>query len=73
MSHPALPAGGLTRTHRVLIDICSVALFAVGMGYAIGVILALVVVSGTSGGHINPCITIVMMLFHGFPVARGLR
>jgi hypothetical protein len=49
------------------------ALFQVGAAYTIGIVLALVICSATSGGHINPCITITMMIFHKFPVARGLR
>jgi len=42
-------------------------LFQVGAGYGIGIVLALAVNVATSGGHINPCITIAFALFRGFP------
>jgi len=41
-------------------------LFQVGAGYGIGIVLALTVCVATSGGHINPCITIAFALFRGF-------
>jgi len=42
-------------------------LFQVGAGYGIGIVLALCVDVATSGGHINPCVTIAFALFRGFP------
>jgi len=42
-------------------------LFQVGCGYGIGIVLALTVNVATSGGHINPCITIAFAIFRGFP------
>lgn len=42
-------------------------LFQVGLGYGIGIVLALTVNVATSGGHINPCITIAFAVFRGFP------
>jgi len=42
-------------------------LFQVGFGYAIGVVLALIIAAPTSGGHLNPCVTIAFALFRGFP------
>ncbi|KAK7031617.1 aquaporin-like protein [Favolaschia claudopus] len=35
--------------------------------------LAITICTGTSGGHFNPCITIVEMLFKGFPPLKGAR
>ncbi|TDL25876.1 aquaporin-like protein [Rickenella mellea] len=42
-------------------------LFQVGMGYAVGIVLALTVCASTSGGHLNPCVTIAFCVFKGFP------
>jgi glycerol uptake facilitator-like aquaporin len=42
-------------------------LLQVGLGYGIGIVLALTVCAATSGGHINPCITITFAIFRGFP------
>jgi glycerol uptake facilitator-like aquaporin len=47
------------------------ALFTTGLGYGIGVVLALSVCASTSGGHFSPAMTIVAMLFKGFPVKKG--
>lgn len=49
------------------------ALFTVGFAYAIGIVLALVICSATSGGHLHPAITIVMTLFKGFPPLKAVR
>ncbi|KAJ6504442.1 putative aquaporin 2 [Mycena vulgaris] len=45
----------------------------IGLGYACGILLAISICSATSGGHFNPCITIVQMLFKGFPPLKGAR
>ncbi|KAL0570471.1 hypothetical protein V5O48_011486 [Marasmius crinis-equi] len=45
----------------------------VGVAYACGIILAIVICAGTSGGHFNPCVTITFMTFKGFPPLKGLR
>jgi len=42
-------------------------IFQVGAAYGIGIVMALSVCVATSGGHINPCITITFALFRGFP------
>jgi len=48
-------------------------LFQIGFAYAIGVVMALVCCSATSGGHFNPCITIVFAMFRGFPWSKVPR
>ncbi|KAK7036137.1 aquaporin-like protein [Favolaschia claudopus] len=48
-------------------------LLQIGLGYAAGIMLAITICSATSGGHFNPCITIVEMLFKGFPPLKGAR
>ncbi|KAG7087156.1 hypothetical protein E1B28_013136 [Marasmius oreades] len=45
----------------------------VGIAYTCGIVLAIAVCAGTSGGHINPCVTITFMIFRGFPPLKGLR
>ncbi|KZV72647.1 aquaporin-like protein [Peniophora sp. CONT] len=46
--------------------------FTIGIGYAIGIVFALVVAAPTSGGHFNPTITICFVLFKGFPKRKAL-
>ncbi|KAI0041921.1 aquaporin-like protein [Auriscalpium vulgare] len=48
-------------------------LLTIGFAYMAGIGFALIVASGTSGGHFNPAVTIVRVLFRGFPVWKGLR
>jgi len=48
-------------------------LLQIGFAYAFGILLAIVVCAGTSGGHINPCVTICFVVFKGFPPIKGLR
>jgi len=48
-------------------------LLQIGFGYAFGVLLAIVICSGTSGGHFNPCVTISLVVFKGFPPIKALR
>jgi len=48
------------------------AVFQIGWGYAIGIVLALGICGTTSGGgHINPCITIAFTIFRGFPLKKA--
>ncbi|TFK72882.1 aquaporin-like protein [Pluteus cervinus] len=39
----------------------------IGFAYALGILLSLSVCAGTSGGHINPCVTISLTIFRKFP------
>lgn len=48
-------------------------LLTVGFGYALGIVVALVVCSTTSGGHFSPAVTLVHVVFNGFPKAKGAR
>jgi len=48
-------------------------LLQIGMGYALGIIFAVNVCAGTSGGHFNPSVTITLVFFKGFPKAKALR
>ncbi|KAG6885673.1 hypothetical protein C0993_011437 [Termitomyces sp. T159_Od127] len=45
----------------------------IGLAYAFGILFAIGVCAGTSGGHFNPCITITFVVYRGFPPARALR
>ncbi|KAG6817344.1 hypothetical protein H0H87_009943 [Tephrocybe sp. NHM501043] len=45
----------------------------IGWGYMGGILLALGVCGGTSGGHFNPCVSIALVLFKGFPKLKALR
>jgi len=45
----------------------------IGLGYAFGILLAIVICSGTSGGHFNPCVTVSFVIFKGFPPIKALR
>jgi len=45
----------------------------IGLGYAMGIAMAIIVCSPTSGGHFNPAITITMTVFKGFPPTKALR
>ncbi|KAF9449542.1 aquaporin-like protein, partial [Macrolepiota fuliginosa MF-IS2] len=48
-------------------------LFQIGSAYALGILFALGIAAGTSGGHFNPAVTIAFVLFRGFPVRKALR
>lgn len=48
-------------------------LFQIGVGYALGIIFAIGLFAGTSGGHFNPAVTITMVIFKGFPKAKAVR
>lgn len=45
----------------------------IGMAYSIGIVLALVICSSTSGGHFNPAVTISFVLFKKFPPLKAVR
>ncbi|KAF8896381.1 aquaporin-like protein [Infundibulicybe gibba] len=45
----------------------------IGLGYAFGIILAIVICGATSGGHFNPAVTIAHMVFRKFPFWKGMR
>jgi glycerol uptake facilitator-like aquaporin len=49
------------------------ALFQIGLAYGGGIFFAVGLCAATSGGHLNPCITIVHVLFKGFPPLKALR
>ncbi|KAF7369568.1 Aquaporin-like protein [Mycena venus] len=48
-------------------------LFQIGLAYGGGIFFAVGLCASTSGGHLNPCITIVHVLFKGFPPLKALR
>ncbi|KAI0322619.1 aquaporin-like protein [Amylostereum chailletii] len=48
-------------------------LFTIGLGYGFGVVLSLCIVASTSGGHINPAVTVTFCLFKGMPRLKALR
>ncbi|KAI0303766.1 aquaporin-like protein [Multifurca ochricompacta] len=45
----------------------------VGLAYGIGIVVAVVVCTATSGGHFSPAVTLVHIIFNKFPVAKGVR
>ncbi|KAJ7121942.1 aquaporin-like protein [Mycena filopes] len=45
----------------------------IGLAYACGILLAVTICSATSGGHFNPAVTVVQLVFHKFPPLKGLR
>jgi glycerol uptake facilitator-like aquaporin len=45
----------------------------IGFGYAFGILLAITICAGTSGGHFNPCVTISLVVFRGFPPLKAVR
>ncbi|KAG6842291.1 hypothetical protein C0991_010579 [Blastosporella zonata] len=49
------------------------AIFQIGWGYMGGILLALGVCGGTSGGHFNPCVSLAFVIFKGFPPLKALR
>ena len=50
-----------------------IALFTIGIAYGLGIVVALVVCTATSGGHFSPAVTIVHVLFNGFPPTKAAR
>ena len=49
------------------------ALFTIGVAYGVGIVVALVVCTASSGGHFSPAVTIVHVLFNGFPPTKAVR
>ncbi|KAF5359551.1 hypothetical protein D9756_003402 [Leucocoprinus leucothites] len=48
-------------------------IFQIGFAYALGILFALGIAAGTSGGHFHPGVTIVHVIFRGFPVSKAFR
>ncbi|KAI0250210.1 aquaporin-like protein [Lactifluus subvellereus] len=48
-------------------------LLTIGVGYGLGIVVALVVSTATSGGHLSPAVTLVHVLFNGFPLGKAAR
>jgi glycerol uptake facilitator-like aquaporin len=49
------------------------ALFTIGVAYGLGIVVALVVCTASSGGHFSPGVTAVHVIFNGFAPARAIR
>jgi len=45
----------------------------IGLAYAFGILLAITICAGTSGGHFNPCVTISFVVFRRFPPLKAVR
>ncbi|PPQ66558.1 hypothetical protein CVT24_007123 [Panaeolus cyanescens] len=45
----------------------------IGLAYALGILFAISVCASTSGGHFNPCVTIALVVFKGFPPLKAVR
>nr|GAT58681.1 glycerol uptake [Mycena chlorophos] len=45
----------------------------IGMGYGCGILMAITVCNPSSGGHFNPAVSCLHVLFNGFPPMKGLR
>lgn len=61
------PKWALTKRRRLT------ALFTIGVAYGLGIVVALVVCTASSGGHFSPAVTLVHVLFNGFAPARAIR
>ncbi|OAX43165.1 aquaporin-like protein [Rhizopogon vinicolor AM-OR11-026] len=48
-------------------------LYTIGFAYATGVTFAISLCAATSGGHFNPGITIMFVVFRGFPLRKAAR
>ncbi|KAH0833310.1 aquaporin-like protein [Lanmaoa asiatica] len=46
-------------------------LFTVGVAYSIGIMLAIMICAATSGGHLNPCVTVSFVVLRGFPMRKA--
>jgi glycerol uptake facilitator-like aquaporin len=49
------------------------ALFTIGVAYGLGIVVAIVVGTPTSGGHFSPAVTLVHVLFNRVPLAKAAR
>ncbi|OCH86378.1 aquaporin-like protein [Obba rivulosa] len=45
----------------------------IGLAYVVGIALALIIVSGTSGGHINPAVTLTLVILKKYPKWKAVR
>jgi len=45
----------------------------IGFGYTFGIFFALIICATTSGGHLNPAVTITFCVFKKFPVLKAMR
>lgn len=61
------------RDYVILILLLLLGIFQIGMAYAFGIVFAITVCANTSGGHFNPCITLAMVVYRGFPIRKALR
>jgi glycerol uptake facilitator-like aquaporin len=50
-----------------------IAILQIGLAYALGILFALGIAGGTSGGHFNPAVTVVHVIFRGFPIPKAMR
>lgn len=68
---------GVSRFSLVILEIdlanFLTALFTIGVAYGMGIVVALVVCTATSGGHFSPAVTIVHVLFNGLPPTKAVR
>jgi len=48
-------------------------LFNIGFAYGVGIVVAIIVCAATSGGHFSPAVTLVHVLFNGFPPVKAVR
>ena len=51
----------------------AIALFGIGISYAIGIVLAISICAPVSGAHLSPGVTIAVTLFKGFPPLKAAR
>ncbi len=63
---------GCGAVHAAVLTSAQAGLWQVAIVWGLGVTLAVMVVGGVSGGHINPAITIALALWGKFPPARAL-
>jgi glycerol uptake facilitator-like aquaporin len=56
-----------------MLNLAWAAVFGVGMSYAVGLGLGLVVAAPSTPPHFSPSITLVRVLFDGFPLTKAFR
>ncbi|KAF8227312.1 aquaporin-like protein [Tricholoma matsutake] len=56
-----------------ILNIATSSVLQIGFAYCFGILFAITVCSGTSGGHFNPAISICFVVFKGFPKLKALR